>query len=244
MTDDRARELLGAWALDAVDDVERAAVERAIREDPELAEEARALLETAALLAVAQAAPAPLAVRDNVLDAITRTAQEDPVPRARPDRAGAAGSGRGGQRPGRWIAAAAILLAAAVPTGLAVQQAQRAQRAEEQVTSLAEALARPDTQVVRADVEGGGRAVAVVTDDDTFFTAQGLPPLGGDRAYQLWVVVAGSPSSAGVLPADEGSVSAEVGQLPDGAVLALTVEPAGGSPQPTTTPIVTLATSA
>jgi anti-sigma-K factor RskA len=243
MNDDRAHELLGPWALDAVDDVERAAVERAIREDPELAEEARTLQETAALLALAQGATPPPGLRDDVLAAIARTPQENPV-RARPDHAGAAPTARGGQHRGRWIAAAAILLAAAVPTGLAVQQAQRAQRAEEQVTSLAEALARPDTQVVRADVEGGGRAVAVITADETIFTAQDLPPLREDRAYQLWVVAEGSPSSAGVLAAHEGSVSAEVDQLPDGAVLALTIEPAGGSTQPTTTPIVTLATSA
>jgi anti-sigma-K factor RskA len=244
MNDDPARELLGAWALDAVDDVERAAVERAIREDPELAEEARALRETAALLAVGEAAAPPAGVRDNVLTTIAQTEQEDPVPRTRPDRAGAAPAARGGHGRGRWIVAAAVLLATAIPTGLAVQQAQRAQHAEEQVTSLAEALTRPDARVLRADVEGGGRAVAVVTDDDTIFSAQGLPALTDDRAYQLWVIDEGSPSSAGVLPADEGSVSAEVGQLPDGAVLALTVEPAGGSAQPTTTPILTLPTSA
>jgi anti-sigma-K factor RskA len=244
MTDNPARELLGAWALDAVDDVERAAVERAIREDAELAEEARALRETAALLAAGEAAAPPADVREKVLTTIAQTGQEDPVPRARPDRAGASPTARGGHRRSRWIAAAAILLAAAIPTGLAVQQAQRAQRAEEQVTSLAEALARPDTEVLRAEVEGGGRAVAVITDDDTIFTAQDLPALTDDRAYQLWVIDQGSPSSAGVLAAHEGSVSAEVDQLPDGAVLALTIEPAGGSTQPTTTPIVTLPTSA
>ena len=37
---DEVRSLLGAWALDAVDDVERATVERALRDDPELAAEA------------------------------------------------------------------------------------------------------------------------------------------------------------------------------------------------------------
>ncbi|WP_425554611.1 hypothetical protein, partial [Georgenia daeguensis] len=70
---DAERELLGAWALDAVDDVERAAVERAIREDPELAAEAGALRETAARLADAGAVAPPPALREAVLAAAAGT---------------------------------------------------------------------------------------------------------------------------------------------------------------------------
>ncbi|TKR24117.1 hypothetical protein FA014_07865, partial [Cellulomonas hominis] len=49
--DDAAtRELLGAWALDALDDAERARVDDLIARDPEAAREARSLRETAAVL--------------------------------------------------------------------------------------------------------------------------------------------------------------------------------------------------
>lgn len=251
MSDHRAeRELLGAWALDAVDDVERAAVERAIREDPEVAAEARALRETAAMLATTQAAPPPPALREAVLAAVATTAQEPGAGRtgaAPPDEARGrtrdpAGRRRSARRAGhqRWLAAAAVLLAAAIPGTLAVQQAQRAQLAEGQVAAITEALARPGAELLSADVTGGGRAVAVVGDDGAFFTVRDLPALGGDRDYQLWVIDDAGPTSAGVVEARDGLASTEVAAVPEGAVLAMTVEPAGGSPQPTTTPIVAM----
>ncbi|MFH5822894.1 anti-sigma factor domain-containing protein [Georgenia sp. AZ-5] len=243
---DAERELLGAWALDAVDDVERAALERAIRADPELAEEARTLRETAALLAADGAVKPPAGVRDNVLAAVAETAQQNPRPsppqERRARRANAAITASGRHRRARWLAAAAILLVAAIPTGLAVQQAQRAQRAENEVTALAEALARPDAQLLGANVEGGGRAVAVVTDEVTIFAAQDLPALTDQRVYQLWIVDQGEASSAGVMQPEQGLVSTEIDDLPADSVLAITVEPAGGSEQPTTTPIVALPT--
>lgn len=257
MSDHRAeRELLGAWALDAVDDVERAAVERAIREDPEVAAEARVLRETAAMLAGSQAAPPPPALREAVLAAVATTPQESAPAAGRtagtsreahlPTTVPAATAGRSGSarraapRHQRWLAAAAVLLAAAVPGTLAVQQAQRARLAEDQVASITEALARPGAELLSADVTGGGRAVAVVGDEGAFFTVRDLPDLGGDQDYQLWVIDDGGPTSAGIVEARGGLASTELDQVPDGAVLAMTVEPAGGSAQPTTTPIVAM----
>ncbi|WP_345043394.1 anti-sigma factor, partial [Georgenia daeguensis] len=143
---------------------------------------------------------------------------------------------------GRCLAAAAVVAAIAVPSGVAVQQAQRADRAEEQTTAIAEALSAPDARLVAEDVTGGGRAVAVVAAGSALFTAQALPVPADERVYQLWVVQDGEASSAGVLRPEDGLVTTRVGDLPDGAVLALTVEPAGGSAQPTTTPVVALAT--
>jgi anti-sigma-K factor RskA len=75
--DDAAtRELLGVWALDALDDADRAAVEDLIARDPDAAREARSLRETAAVLGAAVAVPAPEEVRAAVLEQVTRTSQE------------------------------------------------------------------------------------------------------------------------------------------------------------------------
>src|SRR5690606_30779016 len=117
----------------------------------------------------------------------------------------------------------------------------RAEQAEEQVAIVAEALAAPGATLVSEDVSGGGRAVAVVGADGAVFAAQGLTDLAGDEVYQLWVVVDGGPESAGVLTLADGRVSTEVAGLPAGAALAMTIEPAGGSAQPTTDPVVVLA---
>lgn len=246
---DEVRDLLAAWALDAVDDVERATVDRALRDDPALAAEARSLQETTALLAASGSTPAPAHLRGSVLDRIGTTAQVGATPagtvragtsQALSARSGAARSTR--RRPvGRWLAmAAAFLVSVGVPAGIAVQQSQRADRVQEQAEAVADILARPGAQVVQSDVTGGGRAVAVVAGNDAVFTAADLPDLE-DGDYQLWVVAEGAPVSAGVLDLSDGAATASVSTVPEGAALALTVEPLGGSEQPTSEPVVVLA---
>jgi len=69
------------------------------------------------------------------------------------------------------------------------------------------------------------------------FTASNLPPLPAGRTYQLWVVTAQAPISAGLLVPDaQGSFSdtfntpQDIGQP---VAVAVTIEPAGGVPAPT-----------
>jgi len=73
--------------------------------------------------------------------------------------------------------------------------------------------------------------------------AVNLPPLAAGRAYQLWFIPKGGKPIASVTfsPAASGHALVQNIVLPQGAVLtaaAITEEPAGGSPQPTTTPII------
>lgn len=251
--DDDVRDLLAAWALDAVDDVERARVERAVAEDPALADEARALRETAARLAQGSATPAPAHVRDAVLGALTRVPQTGPATGAgtvgeppRADEPARPRPARGAPRAPsvRWLAvAAALVVGAAVPAGVAYQQHERARQAEQRVEVISGALNEPGAQLVRSGVTGGGQAVAVVAADGRgVVTTSDLPRLR-DHDYQLWVVDAAGATSAGVLGASGGTLTAEVDDVPPGGSLAITVEPSGGSQQPTTTPIVVLTTT-
>ena len=99
-----------------------------------------------------------------------------------------------------------------MPTALALQQAQRANQAEQQQQALADLLTDPSAVVVHGDVTGGGAATAILTDDRALFSATGLPDPGDDKAYQLWVVDADGATSAGVL-ADDATVA--VRQLTD-----------------------------
>jgi anti-sigma-K factor RskA len=63
-----------------------------------------------------------------------------------------------------------------------------------------------------------------------------LPPPPPGRSYQLWVIVGGEPTSAGVFDVDPaGRTRYETAEVPaiEGAVtIAVTVEPAGGLPKP------------
>jgi anti-sigma-K factor RskA len=69
------------------------------------------------------------------------------------------------------------------------------------------------------------------------FTASDLPPLRAGRTYQLWLVTAQSPVSAGLLELDAaGRVAQAFSTPPDLArpvAIAVTEEPAGGVPAPT-----------
>jgi anti-sigma-K factor RskA len=70
----------------------------------------------------------------------------------------------------------------------------------------------------------------------------GLPALPTGRAYQLWLIGKTKIVSAGLLPAARSGQTPAVlaTGLVKGDALGLTVEPAPGSKQPTTTPILAL----
>jgi anti-sigma-K factor RskA len=69
------------------------------------------------------------------------------------------------------------------------------------------------------------------------FAASALPPLPAGRTYQLWVVTAQQPISAGLVrPDDTGAVTAFFATPPDipaPVAMAVTIEPEGGVPAPT-----------
>lgn len=267
-TDDDARDLLGAYALDAVDDVERRAVERLVERDPDAARELAGLRATAALLGSAMSASPPPALRSDVFASIRRTPQAPaaapagpastpvgpasapvgpasapgaPATPGAPVPIGRARSARL-RRPTTWLAVAATALGAAVvPTVLAVQQAREADRAQRQGLAVAELLADPDATVVRAEVPAGGTAVGVLAGDRALFTATGLADPGEGREYQLWVLRDGEPLPADVMPDQDGTVRALTEDYRPGDALAVTVEPAAGSQEPTTPPVVVLA---
>ncbi|MDM7831839.1 anti-sigma factor [Cellulomonas edaphi] len=247
---DDVRSLLGAYALDAVDDIERRAVERLVASDAEAARELADLQAVAARLGSAVAAEPPPGLRASVLAAVAReeraaSATEVPpgaTPVVRPVGTTGASPGpakpRGAQR--WWSLAAAVVIGAAVPSALLVQQHQRAEDAASQQQALAEILRDPSAVLVHGDVAGGGTATAVLAADDALFSATGLPALADGKVYQLWVVSGDQATSAGVLSADGGTVRRLADDFSSGDALAMTVEPQGGSAQPTTTPVVVL----
>lgn len=68
-----------------------------------------------------------------------------------------------------------------------------------------------------------------------------LPALPADRAYQLWLIRGSEPISAGVFQLNEHGVGSLIihmdEPLTDFAAVAISAEPAGGSPAPTTDPL-------
>jgi len=79
----------------------------------------------------------------------------------------------------------------------------------------------------------------VLADDATTVHVGGMPELGAGQVYQLWVIEGGEPEPAGLLAPESGAVTHTLDRpVAASAVIAITVEPAGGSPQPTSDPVL------
>jgi Anti-sigma-K factor rskA, C-terminal len=124
----------------------------------------------------------------------------------------------------------------------AQQQMVDAQRTASGAQSAVAILTAPD--VARVDL-AGQQPVSPAASARAFwsrsrgmvFNASNLPPLPAGRTYQLWVVTAQAPISAGLLTPDtQGSVSEIFNTPPDipqPVAMAVTIEPAGGVSAPT-----------
>lgn len=215
--------LAGAYALDAVDDLERAAFDRHLRECGACAVEVAELRETASWLTHAVAAPPPPRLREAVLAEIGRTAQERP-------RRGASGSG-GSRRSRlvRWTVAgvAAAVLAAGVGVGTwtVAQQGVREENAR-----IDGVLAAPDARLVSSEM-AGGRVTLIVSPSRNAAVAvlDGLDDPGAGKDYQLWMLDSAGPRPVGVI--SDGTGRQYIEGLAPG--FAVTKEPAGGSDRPT-----------
>ncbi|MFC9507117.1 anti-sigma factor domain-containing protein [Streptomyces sp. NPDC057002] len=164
------------------------------------------------------------------------------------DRSVAAESRRRRRRQrGLRLALAASLAAAAALGGIAWWQSSEADNAREESAEerseyrrLADVLTAPDATISAKDLVHGGTASVVASraENRSAVFASGLPPLTDDRVYQLWYAESGQLRPAGLLSTASGG-HAEVleGRLGGATAVCLTVEPAGGSRQPTTDPV-------
>jgi anti-sigma-K factor RskA len=236
--------LSGAYALHALDGpAERDRFARHLSRCPSCAGEVRGFREVATALAFAVTAEAPPELRGQVLAAAARTRQLPPeVTRdVRPQRT----------RPWvpwvPWLSGAVALasIAAAVFFGLAQSQTQdELNQARAQNQALSVVLSAPQVKVLSQVSTKGGTAIVVLAAErhELAVVTTGLPALPRGKVYQLWLIGKPKIVSAGLLP------QAKAGQTPavlatglvKGEALGLTVEPAGGSAQPSTTPIVDL----
>jgi anti-sigma-K factor RskA len=143
------------------------------------------------------------------------------------------------------LAAVAMSLVVVAAVVLAVAQVvtqSRLNTARAQQAALSAVLAAPDARTATARVQNGGTVTVVYSHDERrmIFTADGLPPLTGGKVYELWLMAPKSNRPEGLLDVQPGGRAAPVvaSGLRPGDQTGLTVEPAGGSAQPTTTPIV------
>lgn len=146
-----------------------------------------------------------------------------------------------------WAAAAAALAIVAVvgAWGLSARaDADRARlRAAELSTAIA-AMSQPGSSI--AVLQGSGAAAgasgfaAFPETGGGYVVVVDLPAAPAGQTYQAWYIADGTPASAGLLTVggDRYAILANAQPVPGTTVVALTLEPAGGSSAPTSDPIV------
>ena len=225
----------GAYAADALPLEEREEVERHLAVCPACAHEVAEMRAALTRLAEATAEPPPPALRARVLAEVGRTRQLPPIP----ERSGRRGRGRWWTGTPLQVAAAALLVVALTLGALLTQRQHQLDDQRQLVAEITSVLNDPDRLVATADLTSGGRSTAVVSHGEAVFLAGDLPTVASDRTYQLWVISPGHTRSAGLLGRGD-SAQALVPAVRPGDTLGVTVEPAGGSPQPTTAPLVAI----
>jgi len=251
MTFDDIHLAAGTFALDALDAAEHDRFEAHLHSCDLCAGDTLGFAETATLLATAVATVPPPELRTRVLAEVARTRQLSPIDGATaadtaelpagftpPAKPAVAGSTRGRRSSGRLLAAAAAVL---VSIGLGVAVAGLLGD-DDRMSPTEAVLAAADAEVV--DLNGGNgsatlRVVYSAERDEVAVIGSELDGAGDGMTYQLWSL-ADETGSAGVfLSAPDGEVNAVLStdSIPDpapGARWGVTIEPDGGSPQPTT----------
>jgi anti-sigma-K factor RskA len=228
--------LLGVYALDAVSDDERRAVEEFLIVDPRARREVAEHRDVASLLAWSGTA-APDGLWDRIAAQLDEPAPEMRGPLAsvtsidRPFGGSLASSDRSSRR--RWLRSAgswALASAAAAAVAVLVVTTVVNNRSDESplATVVAAARADRDSRVASLLASDGTVVGEAIVDQDGhgYLVATALPALPDDRTYQLWGVIGDQVISLGVLgrapEIEPFSVDAPVSQV------VITNEVAGG----------------
>jgi anti-sigma-K factor RskA len=228
--------LTGAYAVDALDEDERARFEAHLTGCPDCRAEVDSLREAAGLLASTTEATPPPTLRDSVLAGIS---QVRPLP---PAAEPATGPAPAPSRRRRWfpLLAAAVLVAAA-GVGVAVTDPFGGEDSSQVPLSAVERVLRADdAQSVSVDLGEAGRATLTrsASVGKAVIRTEDMAPAPEGKVYELWLQSpAGEMVPAGLMPDDADAEVVLEGDASRATAAGITVEPDGGSPQPTSAPI-------
>jgi anti-sigma-K factor RskA len=248
--------LAGAYAMDAVPPSERTEFERHLASCEPCRQEVRGLREATAALAAATAVQPSAAFQEAALRAAAQTRQLPPAGAAPPTPWLALrrrGRGVRGWRPRLGVAlagaVACVLAVAAIVAGIsAYGMHSRLDQDQGHDHAVAMVLGAPDAKMMSAPVTTGGTATVVMSHRERalVFTAADLRALPSSESYELWLMGPAGNKPAGMIIVSGGGKMASpmvVAGLSSGDSVGMTVEPAGGSPHPTTPLVVVIVLS-
>jgi anti-sigma-K factor RskA len=246
--------LSGAYALDALAGPEKTEFEALMAESEQVRSEVTELTDTAVELglSVAPEAPSP-ELRSRILDLVAQTPQLAPlvaehevvaVP-VRPAEVRA--QARWFQRPLGALAAAAAAVVLIVGIGFGTSQVIQAQNDMATASQVNEIQAATDYQRVKVPLDGGGTATLVwaVSLQRSALIVDGLKGLPAGSTYELWYIDKNGATPAGTFDVGSSGNRTVVlaGAMNAGDTVGVTVEPAGGSKEPSTDPVIVVQTA-
>lgn len=237
-TTELSHALVGAYAVDAVDESERALFERHLAICPDCQDEVATLREAASVLAATSATTPPAGLRRDVLSQIGNIRPLPPLPvqpvqvvdDAPPVDELAARRGRR-----RWATIASAAAAVLLAVGLGVAQPWAA----EDLSPSQQVLQADDARSTSVDLGKDVSATVVHSDsvNSAVIQTENMPPPEDGSVYQLWFERGGDYVSAGLMPVAEDQTVRLDGEARGADGVGITVEPEGGSEQPTSEPI-------
>jgi hypothetical protein len=141
-----------------------------------------------------------------------------------------------------WVGLAAAAVVALLLGGWGLSLQRQLSDSDQQFALVRQAIAAasdPSSSVATltaTDAAPGASGMVVLPASGTgYLMVQGLPALEGGQVYQAWYLAGGVPTSAGLMdpPASGITVMGGLEPIAGTDTIALTVEPAGGVPQPT-----------
>ena len=252
--------LVGAYAVHALDTAEAAGFESHLAGCASCIRELAALRAAAAELGAATDEAPPASLRASVLSAAAATPQLPAAPGSTSPAEPGAATGpadpagpevvrlRPARRAGQQlfaVAAATLLVVAGALGWRAATLSHDLDRVQAASAQMSAVLTAPDANKVSGPFAGGGRGTVVASAllDQAVIVTDGLPEAPPGKVYQLWFMSgSGAATPAGfVAPGAGGQVSQPLsGPMGAAAAVGVSIEPAGGSAVPTTTPVLAL----
>ena len=248
MNNERFEDLKDAYVLDALPEEERRSFEEFLAAHPERQAEIDELGAVAGLLAFSpEEREPPPELRERIMEVV----EAEAAPRR--GRRGSVFAGLAGYIGARGLAfgAAALLLIGLLSWNLLLQgqvedlqgQVQSSQNQVEDLQAQVRDAQNQQTQTVQlsgtwAD-QGTDAEVASISDERLVLVADNLPSVPEGQTCQIWVIKGDVPESGGLFqPGGTETAAPITTPIKKGDTIAVTVEPAGGSEQPTTDPVL------
>jgi anti-sigma-K factor RskA len=248
MNNERFEDLKDAYVLDALPEEERRKFEEFLAAHPERQAEIDELGAVAGLLAFSpeEQEPAP-ELRERIMEVV----EAEAAPRS--ESRGSVFARLAGYIGARGLAlgAAALLIVGLLSWNLLLQnqvedlqgQVQNSQGQVEDLQAQVQDAQAQQTQTIQLSGtwanQGADAEVASISDNRIVLVADDLPSVPEGQTCQIWVIKGDVPESGGLFqPGGTETAAPITAPIKKGDTIAVTVEPAGGSEQPTTDPVL------